>query len=251
MSNSINENNIQILIVEDEAIIAENIKIMLEDFGYKISGICYNYASALSALEQNEFDILLTDINLGHGTENQSGIQIVAHLKAIKNCPVIFLTAFSDKDTVKKAASLKPSAYLVKPVNPASLYASLQIAFENFKNENSSNINTNNSEKLEYFFIKHGNKMVKLLWKDVYHLEAIKNYVKIKTPEYPSGVLLRSSLQNLLNEMLPLQYKNQFIKINRSEAVDKSIVRTISPGQIETKFGSFKTTNELRSEDFL
>lgn len=246
-----NENNIQILIVEDEALIAENIKIMLEDFGYKVSGICYNYPSALKAIEEKEFDILLTDINLGNGIEEKSGIQIVEKHRNKRDAPFVFLTAFSDKDTIKKVAALSPSAYLVKPVNPASLYASLQIAFENFKNADVASVGTVNSEKLEYFFVKQGNKMIKLFWKEVYHLEAVKNYVKIRTPEFANGLLMRSTLQNLLNEMLPMKYKNRFVKINRSEAVEKSIVKIIGAGYISTIYGDFKTNLELKKEDFL
>jgi DNA-binding LytR/AlgR family response regulator len=98
---------------------------------------------------------------------------------------------------------------------------------------------------------KQDDKMIKLLWADIYHLESIKNYVKIKTAQYQSGLLIRSSLQNLIDEMLPLAIKNRFIKINRSEAIEKSIVNMIGNGYVSTTFGEFRTSIDLKRDDFL
>ena len=103
------EQLIKILIVEDEALIAQTIKMQLEDFGYNIVKICYNYIDALEAIAETTYDVLLTDINLGDGIDIKSGIQIAGQVKQINSCPIIFLTAFSDKDTIKKAAILAPS----------------------------------------------------------------------------------------------------------------------------------------------
>ncbi|MFZ1529738.1 MAG: response regulator [Ferruginibacter sp.] len=242
------ENKIDILIVEDEALIAQKLKMQLEDFGYNIAAVCYDYISAEKAVNETSFDVLITDINLGDGIEINSGIQIVQRLKKIKDCPVIFLTAFSDKDTIKKAAVLSPSAYLVKPVNAASLYAAVQLAVENFSNHKSAGI----EEKVDapdYFFIKQGNKMIKLSWKDIYHMEALKNYVKIKTPEYSSGLMLRGSLQEVLQNRMPAVFKPFFIKINRAEAIPKKIIQKVGDGFVETNYGTFATTKDFKKED--
>jgi DNA-binding NarL/FixJ family response regulator len=142
------ENEIDILIVEDEALIAQKIKMQLEDFGYNIVAVCYNYGSAEKAINETLFDVLITDINLGDGLEIKSGIQLAKALKQIKDCPVIFLTAFSDKDTIKKAAALSPSAYLVKPVNTANLYATVQLAVENFGTHKSASLEGKESDKI-------------------------------------------------------------------------------------------------------
>jgi CheY-like chemotaxis protein len=242
------ENEIDILIVEDEALIAQKIKMQLEDFGYNIAAVCYDYVSAGKAIHETLFDVLITDINLGDGIEIKSGIQIAQRLKQIKDCPVIFLTAFSDKDTIKKATALSPSAYLVKPVNAASLYAAIQLAVENFSKHKPAGLEEKADEP-DYFFIKQGSNMIKLCWKDIYHMEALKNYVKLKTPEYGSGILMRGSLQQVLQNMLPTAFKDNFVKINRSEAIAKNRITKIGKGFIETAYGQFKTSSELKIED--
>lgn len=241
------ENNIDILIIEDEALIAENIRMMLEDLGYNVTGTFYTYETALKGIEEKEFDILLTDINLGYGTEEKSGLLVIEHLKKIKKCPFVFLTAFSDKETVKKAAAYYPSAYLVKPVNAANLFATVQLAVENFITQKQQD--AEKAAEPDYFFIKQGTKLYKILWKDVYHLEAMKNYVRIVTPEYKNGLLLRGSMQQVLQQMMPDSFKKSFARISRSEAVKKSIIRKTGPGFIETDYGHFNTSKEFRLDE--
>jgi two-component system, LytTR family, response regulator LytT len=240
------ESEIKILIVEDEALIAQKIKMQLEDFGYEIAAVCYDYTSAEKAIKETLFDVLITDINLGHGIEIKSGIQIAQQLKQIKDCPIIFLTAFSDKDTIKKATALSPSAYMVKPVNEANLYATVQLAVNNYLNKITPQLEK--EEAPNFFFVKQGTKYIKVFWKDVYHLEALKNYVKITTTEQRNGVLVNGSLQNVLQKMMPLEFKNNFIKINRAEAIAKSIIKTVGDGIVETEFGEFTTTKEFAKE---
>lgn len=241
------ESEISILIIEDEALIAQNIKMQLESFGYNIAGVCYKYNTAIKTINETPYDVVITDINLGNGIDEKSGIQIAQQIKQIKNCPIIFLTAFSDKDTIKKAAAVLPSAYLVKPVNAVSLFAAVQVALENFnapKTANEDEVTTT-----DYFFIKQGNKMIKIFWKDIYHLEAVKNYVKIRTYEYNSGLMLRGSLQDIMQKILPPNISATFIKINRAEVIAKNIIKEIGKGTVTTNFGMFKTSIDFKLDD--
>ena len=243
------ENEINILIVEDEALIAQTIKMQLEDFGYNVSAVCYNYATALKAITETSFDVLITDINLGNGIDTKSGIQIAEQVKQSKNCPIIFLTAFSDKDTIKKAAIVSPAAYLVKPVNAASLFAAVQLAVENYQNTKTVNVDVLEKQTVpDYFFTKIGNSLTKIFWKDVYSMESFKNYVQLKTLTQNNGVVIRSSLQQLLTTTIPANYRNMFIKITRSTAVAKSIILKVNKDTIETTFGSFECNVDFGKE---
>jgi two-component system, LytTR family, response regulator LytT len=238
------ENEIHILIVEDEALIAHNLKMQLEDFGYNIANVCYNYEAALTAIANNDFDVLLTDINLGNGIDEKSGLQLVTHLQQTKACPVIFLTAFSDKETIKKAAAFSPSAYLVKPINEANLFAAIQVAVENFSTQQASTQVPQN-ETLNYFFVKQGNKLIKIQWQDVYHLEATKNYVKIVTTHIPTGVMVRGSLINVYQKMMPKEYCSKFAQISRSTCLKKDTILKIVDKIAFTAFGNFEATNQI------
>jgi two-component system, LytTR family, response regulator LytT len=233
------DNEIKILIIEDEALIAQKIKMQLESFGYQIAGAIYNFDHATQAIKELDFDVLITDINLGDGIDTKSGIVIAQQIKETKQCAIIFLTAFSDRDTIKKATAVSPSAYLVKPVNEANLFAAVQLAVENF----TSNKEAEAEETVpDYFFVKAGKKYLKVFWKDVYYMQAIKNYVRICTPEQTSGVLVAGSLQQVLQTMIPENFQNKFIKLNRAEAVAKSIITQVGEDEVVTAYGTFSVS---------
>ena len=237
------ENEIGILLVEDEGLIARHIKTLLQEFGYAVTAVCYKYQTALKAIAETEFDVLVTDINLGNGIDEKSGIQIARHVKETKECPVIFLTAFSDRETIKKATALSPSAYLVKPVNAANLFAAVQLAVDNFMNRNKPA--EQREETPDYFFIKQGSQLVKIFWKEVYHMESVKNYVKISSTRQSTAVLVRDSLKQVMQDMVPPLYKPGFVKINRSEVIAKNTILKVEKEFIETTFGKYKLSSEF------
>ncbi len=241
------ENEISVLIVEDEGLIAQHIKSLLQGFGYNVTAVVYKYHKAITAINELTFDVLITDINLGNGIDEKSGIQIAQLAKQTKNCPLIFLTAFSDIDTIKKATALSPSAYLVKPVNPASLFAAVQLAVNNFIS--STKPIADKEEKPDYFFAKQGNKLIKLFWKDVYHLEYVKNYVKISSTQHTTPVLIRSFLKQFLETMLPPMYKNEFVKINRAEVIAKKDIIKLDSKMVETTYGKYKVGSDFDKND--
>ena len=240
------ENNIDILIIEDEALIAETISMQLEDFGYHICEVCYTFEAALQAIEKADYDLVITDINLGHGIDEKSGLTLMNHMKRIKKCPFIFLTAFSDRDTLKKAVSLYPSAYLVKPVSAANLFAAIQLAVENYQHTRSPGYESNDQEPVpDYFFVKSGTRLIKVFWTDVYCMESVKNYVRIKSTAQNADLLVRASLQQFLNTNIPENFRKLFIKINRSTAIAKNTILKISEDSVETRFGVFEKTGDI------
>lgn len=118
----------QILILEDEIIIANGIKMHLEKNGYE----CETAANATEAeelLETCQFSAIISDINLNNEI---SGIDFIEkHIG--ENIPVIFLTAYSDMTTMKQAEQTKPYAYLTKPFNKNHLLIMLNLAIANHR----------------------------------------------------------------------------------------------------------------------
>lgn len=238
------EDEISILVIEDEVLIAETVRLMLQDFGYHIANVCYDFETALDAIRKMDYDLVLTDINLGDGVNGRSGFALIRELKKIHDCPFIFLTAFYDKDTIQTAAAMRPSAYLAKPVNAANLYASVQLAVENFRN-NELSVSGEKLPSPDYIYIKVGKRMIRLLWSDVYYLESVKNYVMIRTPEYENGLPIRSSLLYVIKNMIPEDQQDRFVKISRSVAIDRSIIRSVADQNLHTHFGIFKCSPEF------
>lgn len=128
-------NKLKVLIVEDEPVIAENISIYLDNNDFEVSAIAYDSEEAFQQLKSNTPDAAILDINL---ESEQDGIDIAAYINKEIQIPFLFLTSYSDKNTLDKAKQVKPSGYIVKPFNEKTLLASLEIAISNFASEKNS-----------------------------------------------------------------------------------------------------------------
>jgi DNA-binding NarL/FixJ family response regulator len=120
---------IQILIIEDEPVIAENIACYLNNHDFKVCGIAYDADEAKMFLENGSPDAIVLDINLG---SEMDGLDIAAFVNNHYPIPFILLTSYADKETIEKAKKVKPWGYIVKPFNEDTLLASLEMAISNF-----------------------------------------------------------------------------------------------------------------------
>lgn len=125
-----------ILIVEDEPLIAEDIAEALKRNDFAVSAIVYTKEDALTELRSNLPDVAILDINLNGKME---GIEIADTIAAQYNIPFIFLTSYSDKKTIASAKFTEPAGYIVKPFTEAGLYSSLEIALYNYAQKNKRN----------------------------------------------------------------------------------------------------------------
>ena len=115
----------KILIVEDNPIVAEDLKIKLIDLGYDITATAYSGEQALESVESQRPDIALMDIRLGKG---MNGIDTASKLKDKYKVSVIYLTAHADDDTVFRAKFTEPYGYIVKPFDDIELKSVIEIA---------------------------------------------------------------------------------------------------------------------------
>lgn len=242
------ENKIKIWIIEDEALIAQNLEFILQDLGYRVLGQSYDFESAIEAIENETFELLFLDINLGNRDREKNGLALAEHLRRIKDVPFIFLTAYSDKDTILSAAALKPSAYIIKPANAATLFAAVQTAIENHSSNKAATIPGETLEQPEFFFSKIGLKIHKIFWKDVAMLESIKNYVCIKTFSSSSEYLIRGSLVQVIQNMLPKQFSADFLRINRSVYMQRKAILELNVDSINSIFGEIPCSEEAMRE---
>ncbi len=120
--------NKKILIVEDEPLIAEDIKECLQSINYNVCGICHNKEQAFEALEECNPDFVILDINLGN---NQDGIVIAEHINDKYDIPFIYLTSYSTKSVLEQVRGTHPMGYVVKPFVEADLFSSIEIALFN------------------------------------------------------------------------------------------------------------------------
>lgn len=136
---------IRILVVEDDPIIAEDIKEMLSSVNYSVVSIAYDKDDAIAAISELRPDFVLLDINLEGKYE---GFDIANHINATIKVPFLYLTSYSSKEIVEKAKQTLPMGYIVKPFNEKELYTSIEIALHNFSKFTISvelNLNTINN----------------------------------------------------------------------------------------------------------
>ena len=116
--------NKNILIVEDESIVAMEIDSYLSRHNYNVVGICSNGDDAYEMAINLDIDLILMDIFL----LNSNGIETAIKIKEKKSdMPIVFLTAYMDDETIDKAVAINPVAYLIKPFNRQELLASIKI----------------------------------------------------------------------------------------------------------------------------
>ena len=119
----------RIFIVEDEGIIALGLQDMLRSFGYDAYDYEVNGDLSLESILESKPDLLLIDINLQCRID---GIDIVGQLYRVMYIPVIYFTAYSNPETIGRAAATRPCGYLSKPIDENELKASIEAALAGY-----------------------------------------------------------------------------------------------------------------------
>lgn len=208
-------------IVEDEAVIAELIKMSLVSFGYEVIEPVENYTEAIKMITTQKPDLVILDIHLA-GTK--SGIDLAEYINKEHNIPFIFLTAFADKATVEKAKPVNPSAYLIKPFKQEELFTTIEISLNNFNKNYATNKPEqieDHSKKNDYIFIKEGLVFQKIFVNDIIFLESEHVYVTIHTTTKKH--LVRTTMKDILETL----DQNIFIRIHKSFSININHVQSV------------------------
>jgi two-component system, response regulator PdtaR len=231
---------INILIIEDEAVLSMDLSDLLEEEGYFVIGTANNGPKALSLHQQNRLDLALCDIHIKGGWD---GIETAEHLLAERPIPIIFLTALTDKATLDRAMRLYPSAYLIKPVTVPGLRAAIELALRNFTHSVTSppqllpslisplalkdEARTEPILRIdEAVFIKHKYQFVKISLDDIDYIEADGSYTTLITAR--NRYALRLTIGHVLDRLsFP-----RLIRIHRSYAVNLNRVSTFNEREV-------------------
>jgi diguanylate cyclase (GGDEF)-like protein/PAS domain S-box-containing protein len=114
-----------LMLVEDERIVAFDLKNQLQSFGYKVGALVASGEQALERVSLDLPDLVLMDIHLEGGMD---GIDAAVQIQEEHKIPVIFLTAYAEDETLRRALASKPFGYLIKPCEARELHAMIQMA---------------------------------------------------------------------------------------------------------------------------
>jgi AmiR/NasT family two-component response regulator len=115
----------KVLIVEDEAIVAEDLSHKVKALGYDVVGVFPTGDQAVHAAQHSTIDLVLLDIQLGG---QSSGIETAKMLQQVCDSAIVFTTAHSDPETLKKANATAPFGYILKPFGDRDLAVQLALA---------------------------------------------------------------------------------------------------------------------------
>ncbi|MBI3815776.1 MAG: response regulator [Nitrospinae bacterium] len=122
---------VKILIVEDESIIAKDLKNRLERLGYEIPAAVQSGEEAVKKAKELHPDLVLMDIML----RGMSGIAAADQIRISCNIPVLYVTAFSDENILKLAKMTEPYGYILKPFDERELHIAIEMALYRHKME--------------------------------------------------------------------------------------------------------------------
>ena len=117
----------KVLIVEDENIVALDMRQRLTKLGYDVIGTAASGKRAMELVEKFGPNIVLMDI---HIKGNQDGIEVARHINANYRIPIIFLTAYSEESILARARNSQPYGYLLKPYTERELHVAIQVALD-------------------------------------------------------------------------------------------------------------------------
>ncbi|MCK9579296.1 MAG: response regulator [Methanoregula sp.] len=119
-----------LFIVEDEAIVANDLKETLMSLGYAVTGMTKSGEVALEKIGETRPDLVLMDIHLA-GT--MDGIDTAGKVRTLYNIPVVFLTAYADNALLERAKLTEPYGYIIKPYDDRGLQSTIEMALFKFR----------------------------------------------------------------------------------------------------------------------
>ena len=117
--------NTQILVVEDEAIVALDIQSKLRSRGYEVPALASSGKEAVEIADALRPDLVLMDIQLEGDID---GVEAAEQIRRRFGTPVVYLTAYSDDRTLQRAKVAEPFGYLLKPFEERKLHAAIEVA---------------------------------------------------------------------------------------------------------------------------
>lgn len=204
-------------LVEDDFIIAENIRESLSEMGYPTVVVSHTYDDAIRDFVRNMPDLLILDIQLDRS--DCDGTDLARELSAIKPVQIVFLSAHIDDTYQRKAFATGPSNYLVKPVSKDQLRVAISGALHQWE-AYLAPMAVADTEAHHHFFVKSQGLYVRITPENLIYAQADGSYCHICTTDgrHTLSINLRAFLEKCRGF-------HHFVKCHRSYAVNRNYIR--------------------------
>ena len=212
----------KILIIEDELLIIELLKSILEDLGYTLIFSATSYSKALLLLEDIKPDFILIDISL---LGQKTGIDFANNIVKRYQIPFIYITGNTKKETLNLAKLSDPYAILIKPIDPDELSIAIDLAL--FKHSKKTQYNHQTNPTQNGVYIKEEDAYIRIKYKDILYIRSQSVYIKIFTCE-DKVYTNRMAISEFKAKLNP----NIFKRVHRSYVVNMQHVNKIQTSNL-------------------
>jgi DNA-binding LytR/AlgR family response regulator len=207
----------KVIIVEDEALYADRLEMLIEKLEYELIGIVDNSTEALQLIESNPPDFILMDIYI---RGQYDGIELATRIHQQYDIPIIFITSLLDDLTFQRAARANPIHFITKPFSDLQLQRSIELSIRSLAKLKEEPWENDVVFK-DHLFIKVRQKLEKIATADILFIEADGRYCQIITED--KKFLVRLSLQ----ELSGMLSGTAFIPVHRSYLLNASKLKNI------------------------
>lgn len=218
---------INLLIVEDDPIIAADLERSMKKMGYSVIDAVDSGEEALEIIKQNTPDLVLMDIQLEGDLDGVDTAHLISRIAPV---PIIYLTSNTDERTFNRAKLTQPHGFLSKPFRLTDIKHSIDLAFmdqspspeANEKSEDETI--THNLNKS--IFVKSKEHLVKIKLDDIQYLEADSCYCTIKTKEGSHLIVstLKKFTQSVQHEPLKRIHRSYIVHLQHIDKIGDSYV---------------------------
>jgi adenylate cyclase len=230
----------KILIAEDETIIAADIKATLQKVGYNVCDIVTSGEKVLQLVEHDKPDIILMDISL---KGNLDGIQTAEIISEKFDIPVVYLTALTDDETLKRARITEPFGYLLKPFDERNLHSTIEMALYKHKVESELKKRT---KELEAEKIKTDELLHNIFPSEI--VKELKSKGTVNPKNYDSVSILFTDFDNFTNLASQLSAEKLVKELNAIFTDFDSIINKYELEKLKTIGDSYMIAGGLPNE---
>lgn len=232
-------NQVNILVVEDDFIIAAHISTLLTESGYSVAETLSKGESVVPYLDHTLVDVILMDVNLAGEMDGVDTARKVMHKH---NIPVVFLTANADETTFNRAKDTYPAGFISKPFKNEDLTRTLELILCKNEKDLSKSQEENNEMLTDRIFVRDKDRMVKLALEEILYVEADRNYCKISTKakSYMLSIPLAKFEAKMTSE--------SFMRIHRSHSVNIKAIDQLNDNYVFINGKSLAISKSYKEE---